>query len=320
MIVVTGGAGFIGSNIVRALNARGERDIVIVDDLSDGYKYRNIVDTDIADLVEPERFRRTLEDDALGFSPRAVFHQGACADTTVWDGRYMLDTNYTLSQELYRYTARHHCPFIYASSAAVYGLSTHCRETSECEVPLNVYGYSKLLFDRWVRRQRIEHQCVGLRYFNVYGPGETHKGPMASMAWQLREQLLADGKLKLFAQSGGYGAGEQRRDFVYVDDLVSVVLWFYDHPDGRGIFNVGTGTSQAFNDIARSLIDFYGRGEVQYIPFPAHLEGVYQHFTQADLTQLRSTGCDVTFVDVEVGVRRYMERLRQDPTHVMLSA
>ncbi len=311
--MVTGGAGFVGSNLVRGLNARGQHNIVVVDDLSDGTKFRNLVDCDIADYCDAEEFRRRVDADNLGFEVTALLHQGACADTTVWDGRFMLDVNYTYSQDLYRFCCARNVPFIYASSAAVYGLSEHCVEEVSCEAPLNVYGYSKLLFDRWVRLQpkRRTWQTVGLRYFNVYGPGEAHKGPMASIVWQLQKQMLESGTLRLFAASGGYGDGEQRRDFVFVDDLVDVTLWFLEHRDVSGIFNLGTGVSQSFNDVARALISHHGRGTIEYIPFPEHLRGAYQHFTQADLTHLRAQGCDHQFADVERGVQRYLQRIAQ---------
>lgn len=312
MIIVTGGAGFIGSNIVRGLNSVGERDILVVDDLTDGRKFANIADCDIADYEDLHDFRARLSG-GLGFVPRCIFHQGACAVTTEWDGSYMMDTNYTYSRELLDYCLAEAVPLIYASSASVYGASTRFIEDPSVELPLNVYGYSKLLFDQYVRRRldTASSQVVGLRYFNVYGPGEAHKGSMASVAFHLDRQIREGGEARLFEGSGGYEAGEQRRDFVYVDDVVSVNLWFHANADRSGIFNVGTGKAETFNDLADAVIAWHGRGEKRYIPFPADLEQAYQSFTQADIGALRAAGYDAAFAGVASGVGRYLDRLAE---------
>ncbi len=312
MFIVTGGAGFIGSNLVRALIDRGHDDVVVVDDLEDGHKFVNIASLGIADYIDKDDFlARLAADTSFAGSIKAIFHQGACSATTEWNGRYMMRNNYQYSQQLLHYCLEHRVPYIYASSAAVYGGSKTFVEDPLFESPLNVYGYSKLQFDRYVRRVAAspDSQVVGLRYFNVYGPHEQHKGSMASVAFHLNEQILDDGEARLFEGSGGYDNGEQLRDFVYVDDACNVNLWFLDHPDVSGIYNTGTGVAQTFNDVANAVIKWHGKGRVRYIPFPDHLKGAYQSYTQADLTQLRKTGCDVEFRPVEEGVKNYLDQL-----------
>ncbi len=312
MHVVTGGAGFIGSNLVRTLLDSGRDDVIIVDDLRDGHKFVNIADLSIADYIDKDEFLQKLDSDkALATGIRAVLHQGACSETTEWDGRYMMQNNYVYSQRLLHHCLKQGTPFVYASSAAVYGASQTFAEHPDNERPLNVYGYSKLQFDRYVRRIAAtpDTQVVGLRYFNVYGPREQHKGSMASVAWHFNKQVREDGEARLFAGSGGYDDGEQVRDFVYVDDVCAVNLWFLDHPDVSGVFNAGTGRAQSFNDVAKAVIAWHGSGRIRYIPFPEHLEGAYQSYTQADLTSLRNTGCDVDFRPVEDGVKNYLDQL-----------
>ena len=310
MHIVTGGAGFIGSNLARALADRGA-DVVIVDDLENGHKFENIADVDIADYLDKDEFIARLADGNFAGGIDAILHQGACSETTEWNGRYMMANNYGYSKTLLHYCLEHAVPYIYASSAAVYGASTTFTEAPANERPLNVYGYSKLAFDRYVRRVAAEpaSQVVGLRYFNVYGPREQHKGPMASVAFHFDKQLRADGEVRLFEGSGGYGDGEQQRDFVYVDDICAVNLWFLDNPGASGIFNAGTGRAQTFNDVANAVINWHGSGKIRYIPFPDHLRGAYQSYTEADLTALREAGCDVTFRPVEDGVRGYLDEL-----------
>lgn len=312
MYIVTGGAGFIGSNLVHALANRGHDDVVVVDDLKDGHKFVNISDLPIADYLDKDDFVQRLSSDA-GFAKniQAIFHQGACSETTEWDGRYMMQNNYGYSQVLLHHCLAYEIPYIYASSAAVYGPSQQFIEDPPFENPLNVYGYSKLQFDRYVRRVAAQprSQVVGLRYFNVYGPREQHKGSMASVAFHFNNQVLADGEARLFEGSDGYGDGEQLRDFVYIDDVCNVNLWFLDNPGVSGVFNTGTGRAQSFNDVANAVIRWHGDGKIRYIPFPDHLKGAYQSYTQADLTQLRACGCDVEFRTVEAGVPAYLDQL-----------
>ncbi len=314
MIIVTGGAGFIGSNIVRELNANGQKNILVVDDLSDGSKFANLVDCDIADYLDKDTFREMIlhKSDAFEFI-EAVFHEGACSDTTEWDGLYVMDNNYEYSKMLLNYCLSRKTPFFYASSAAAYGRGKIFKEGRAYERPVNLYGYSKFLFDQYVRKllPTAESQIVGMRYFNVYGSHEQHKGEMASVALHLYQQLQESEKVSLFEGTDGYPDGGQTRDFVYVEDVAAVNLWFYQHPNQSGIFNVGTGRAQTFNDVANAVIKWYGKGKIDYIPFPEKLIGYYQSFTQADLTQLRSAGCDVIFRSVEEGVPKYLDCLRE---------
>jgi ADP-L-glycero-D-manno-heptose 6-epimerase len=325
-IVVTGAAGFIGSNIIQGLNARGIDDIIAVDDLTMGDKFKNLADLQIADYVDADDFYDLFAEGAFG-EVEAVFHEGACSDTMELDGKYMMDNNYTLSCELFHACQDQGTRLLYASSAATYGGSDTFSESPEFEKPLNVYGYSKLLFDQRLRRelgQRFENastQVTGFRYFNVYGPREQHKGRMASVAFHQFNQYQADGKVKLFGEYGGYGPGGQMRDFVFIDDVVSVNLWFLDHPEKSGIFNLGTGKAQPFNDVAISVINALRKsqneaalsieeaargGLIDYIAFPPALVGKYQSYTQADLSALRAAGCDHAFADVQTGVAAYM--------------
>jgi len=310
--IVTGGAGFIGSNLARMLTDRNGDDVMIVDDLSDGYKFRNIADLDIVDYIDKDEFLALLKSDAsFSRNVQSIFHLGACSATTEWDGRYMMRNNFAYSKDVLHYCLRRDIPFVYASSAAVYGASGQFAETAENELPLNVYGYSKLLFDQYVRRLDLtaEQQVVGLRYFNVYGPREQHKGSMASVAFHFNNQLQEDGEVRLFEGSGGFDDGQQSRDFVYVDDVCAVNLWFLRHPAVSGVFNVGTGKPQTFNDVANALIDRHGSGEIRYIPFPEGLKDAYQSYTCADLANLRASGCDLEFRDVHSGVKTYLDVL-----------
>ncbi len=325
--IVTGGAGFIGSNIIKALNARGVDRVIAVDNLSRGDKFRNLVDCRIVDYMDKQEFLRLIENDAFDGEIDVISHQGACSDTMEHDGRYMMENNYRYSVALLGYAQAHDVPLIYASSAAVYGAGTTFCEAPEFEAPLNVYGYSKLLFDNHVRahRAQLDAQVVGLRYFNVYGPRETHKDRMASVAFHFSNQYRDTGKVRLFAGEGAYGNGEQQRDFVSVEDVVKVNLYFMDNPDRSGIFNCGTGRSQQFNDMAvatlnavraqdghaaAALADHVAAGRIEYIPFPDALKGKYQSFTQADIHALRAAGYAEEFLTVEQGVARYMEARR----------
>jgi ADP-L-glycero-D-manno-heptose 6-epimerase len=310
-VVVTGAAGFIGSNIVKGLNARGISNIIAVDDLTQGDKFRNLADLKIADYVDAGEFYALFAEGRFG-NVEAVFHEGACSDTMEQDGKYMMDNNYGVSCSLFASCRQRGARLRYASSAAVYGGSDTFREAPEFEHPLNVYGYSKLLFDQRMRREcgpdfrRAKRQVAGFRYFNVYGPREQHKGKMASTAFHFNNQILESGKCRLFEGSDGYGDGEQRRDFIHVDDVCAVNLWFWEHPKCSGIFNLGTGHAQPFNDVAKAVIAHHGKGKIEYIPFPDVLKGRYQSFTEADMSALRAAGCDHQFMTVEQGVEKYM--------------
>ena len=326
MIIVTGGAGFIGSNIVKELNRRGRTDILIVDDLKDGQNYKNLRGLQFIDYQYKDDFLQSIEnDDFDGTDIDAVFHEGACSDTMEMDGLYMMENNYRYTLELYRWAQELHIPFIYASSAATYGAHTEFVEDVRYEGPLNVYGYSKYLFDQVLRREMnyLRSPVIGMRYFNVYGPNEQHKGRMASVAYHQYFQYRRTGKVKLFEGCLGYGNGEQSRDFVYVGDVVKVLMHFLDKPVS-GIYNCGTGRAQPFNDVALSVVnslrEHEGKpqltleeavraGDIEYIPFPEALKGKYQAFTQANLTKLREAGCDVQFRTVQEGTHDYMQNL-----------
>lgn len=321
MIVVTGGAGFIGSNLLLGLNKLGINDILVVDNLLEGDKFHNLVHADIADYMDKDAFRQLVLSGGL---PRiqAVLHQGACSATTERNGRYMMDNNYRVTLELFEYCQKHNTPFIYASSAAVYGAGPRYAEDLHNEAPLNVYGYSKFLFDQVVRKHmnQLSAPVVGLRYFNVYGPQENHKGRMASVALHNMHQYKNEGCVRLFGAWDGYENGGQQRDFVYIDDVVDVNLHFLQNTVS-GIFNCGTGRAQPFNDVAQTVVntmreldgqpalsleDLVQQNILQYMDFPDDLKGRYQSHTQADLTQLRAAGYKKAFVDVQTGVRDYV--------------
>ena len=312
MIIVTGGAGFIGSNIIHALNRKGEDDILLVDNLTNGHKMQNIADLNIADYMDKQAFLEKLENPNFLTHIRGVFHQGACSATTEWNGHYVMENNYEYSKRLLAWCQSKHVPFIYASSASVYGMGENgFRVERACEKPINMYAYSKFQFDQYVRRilPRATSQIVGLRYFNVYGSREQHKGSMSSTAFHFNNQLKAGDEVKLFAGCNGYADGQQQRDFVYVDDVVSVNLWFLDNPQKSGIFNVGTGKAQTFESMAQAVIHWHKRGTINYIPFPEHLKGAYQSFTQADLSNLREAGYTKEFMNVGQGVVDYLNKL-----------
>lgn len=328
--IVTGAAGFIGANIVQALNARGITDVIAVDELKPADKYRNLADLEISDYLDKSEFVEAFAKGKFG-KVAAIFHEGACSDTMETDGQYMMANNYRYSLDLLDICTEQKVPFLYASSAATYGGSDVFKESREYEKPLNVYGYSKFLFDQVVRQRfaqkKTTAQVVGFRYFNVYGPRESHKERMASVAFHHYHQFLESGAVKLFGEYGGYAEGEQKRDFVSVEDVVKVNLFFHDHPEKSGIFNLGTGRAQPFNDVAKSVINsmraIQGEKElslseliderlVEYISFPEALKGKYQSFTQADLTHLRAAGYASEFLTVEQGVRKYMTWLSEN--------
>ena len=324
--IVTGAAGFIGSNLVKSLNERGVNKIIAVDNLTRADKFKNLVDCEIVDYLDKHEFIERLLSGYFDGDVDAIFHEGACSDTMETDGHYMMENNFRYSLGLLDWCIDQEVQFLYASSAATYGASPEFREERACEAPLNVYGYSKFLFDQIVRQRLPEasSQIVGFRYFNVYGPRESHKGRMASVAFHHYNQFRADHKVKLFEGCDGYPNGEQKRDFVYVGDVAKVNLFFLDHPEKSGIFNLGTGRAQSFNELAmanvnscrgltgepkESLGGLLEQGFIEYIPFPDALKGKYQSFTQADLTKLRQAGYDAPFAGVEEGVAQYVQWL-----------
>jgi ADP-L-glycero-D-manno-heptose 6-epimerase len=324
--IVTGAAGFIGSNLVKALNERGVDQIIAVDNLTRADKFKNLVDCEIVDYIDKQEFIDRLLAGHFDGDVDAIFHQGACSDTMEADGRYMMENNFRYSLGMLDWCIDQEVQFLYASSAATYGGSSEFREERPFEAPLNVYGYSKFLFDQVVRQRLPEasSQIVGFRYFNVYGPRESHKGRMASVAFHHYNQFRSDHKVKLFEGCDGYANGEQKRDFVYVGDVTRVNLYFLDHPEKSGIFNLGTGRAQSFNDLAvanvnscralagepkQSLEELLKQGFIEYIPFPDALKGKYQSFTEADLAKLRKAGYEAPFASVEHGVAQYVQWL-----------
>ncbi len=329
--VVTGAAGFIGANIIKGLNARGINNIIAVDDLTQGDKFRNIADLQITDYVDANDFYGKFANKSYG-QIDTVFHEGACSDTMEHNGKYMMDNNFRMSCDLFTACQSQKTRLLYASSAATYGGSSIFKEVPQYELPLNVYGYSKLLFDQKLRHElgekfeRTQTQVAGFRYFNVYGPREQHKGRMASVSYHQFHQFKKDGKVKLFGGYGGYAAGMQERDFIYIDDVVSVNLWFYDQPEISGIYNIGTGRAQPFNDVAltvintmRSLDDSKSTSLtveqavdqhfLEYTDFPEALVGKYQCHTLANIDSLRATGYTQTFKTVQEGVADYIRQL-----------
>jgi ADP-L-glycero-D-manno-heptose 6-epimerase len=313
VIVITGGFGFIGSNLVRALNARGRSDILVVDDLSDGRKSLNLADCQISDYLDSRESLQKL-DSARGFGAdvEVIYHLGACSDTTQWDGRLMMEQNFRYSKAVLDYSIATRTPFVYASSAAVYGKSRKFAEVGSNEKPLNMYGYSKLAFDQHVRSKQksFNSTVIGLRYFNVFGMGESHKLKMASVIWHFYNQLAGSGLLRLFGASHGYSAGEQRRDFISVDDVVKVTLWAsIQSPDASGIYNCGTGNSLSFNEVAGQIIKSEGKGEIEYVEFPEELENAYQAFTEADLSSLRRAGYNESFSNPLEEIKEYVRCL-----------
>jgi ADP-L-glycero-D-manno-heptose 6-epimerase len=317
MIIVTGGAGFIGSNLIQELNRTGERDILLVDNFApaanlSGPKFLNLWGAEFADYMDKREFRAALKaGDFSGVKVRAILHQGACSNTLEDDGRYMMDNNFTYSKELLHFALEGKIPFVYASTAAVYGLSEKFSEVPANERPLNVYGYSKLVFDNYVRRlmPEIKSTVVGLRYFNVYGPREQHKGRMASVIHHFTKQLKETGTIRMFEGSGGYADGEQRRDFVFVNDLAKINMFFAGlAPESsrkvvRAVVNAGTGEARTFKAVAEALMQVHGAGKIEYIPFPGDLKNRYQHFTEADVAGLRRAGYTAAFTALEDGVR-----------------
>lgn len=328
MLIVTGGAGFIGSNLVHELNAHGITDILVVDNLANARKFQNLLGASFVDYMDKREFRRAMAENALGGGRiEAILHQGACSNTLEDDGVYMMDNNFQYTKELLEFAIRQQAPLVFASTAAVYGLSGPGKFSPriENERPLNIYGYSKLVFDNYFRHQvaldQIPITAVGLRYFNVYGPREVHKGRMASVIHHFTKQMAETRKIRLFSGTGGYSDGEQRRDFVYVRDLARLNMFFaqigpYAPKSGetariyRGVFNAGSGTSRSFNEVARALMMVHGQVPLEYIPFPVDLENRYQHFTEADLTELRQTGCTLGMTPLEEGIIQTFETLR----------
>ena len=321
MIIVTGGAGFIGSNIVKGLNDRGREDVLIVDNLTNMVKFKNIQGLKALDYMDKNDFIAAIKNGKFDNQKiDVIFHEGACSDTMEYNGKYMMENNFEYTKTLMHFALKKKIQLIYASSASTYGSGKHgFSEKPACEEALNVYAFSKLFFDNYVRRyfDNAESQIVGLRYFNVYGPQENHKGKMASMIFQMFNQWKAEGKVKLFEGIDGYGNGEQVRDFIYVKDVVKVNFFFWDHPELKGIYNCGTGHAHTFNTLAKGVLKYFGSGELEYVPFPEVLKGKYQSFTEADSSKLLAAGYDGGFMDIEEAIAEYCALLDKNDGYLI---
>jgi len=308
MIIVTGGAGFIGSNLVRMLNDRGIDDIYIVDNLGSSQKFLNLNRLKFRDFIDKRSFPEKL--DKTG-KIEFILHQGACSSTTETDVNYLIDNNYEYSKKLLHYCLKKEVNFIYASSASVYGNGYNgFREDPECEYPLNGYAFSKFIFDNYVRQvfspEKYNSQVTGLRYFNVYGYQENHKGSMASVPFHFFNQAKENGEIKVFEGSENF-----LRDFVFVEDVAEVVRFFMES-NKSGIYNCGTGRERSFLDMAEIFVNLHGNCTIKTIPFPDHLKGKYQAFTKADITNLRNTGFTKEFTSLEDGMKKYLQKLKNN--------
>ena len=315
MIIITGGAGFIGSNLVKAFNERGRNDILIVDNLGEHEKYKNLLGLNFADYVDKHDFLHNVMDGIYDdVKIDAIFHEGACSDTMEYNVNYIVKNNFEYSKILLGYAMELGVPFFYASSASTYGLGENgFVENDRCENALNPYAFSKLIFDRYVKKilPRAESQIVGLRYFNVFGPQEYHKEKMASVFFHFYNQINENGEARLFEGAGVTEDGEQRRDFVYVKDIVNVNMWCFENPKISGIFNAGTGRAHSYNDAAAAVIKAMGKGSITYIDFPEVLRGKYQFYTQSDNEKLLKAGYDKGFYDFNKAVKEYVDLLNE---------
>lgn len=313
MVIVTGGAGFIGSNIVKGLNDKGIDNILIVDSLEKAEKHKNLNKIKFYDYVDKRDFN--VEEFLQNNKVEAVFHQGASSNTMETDGRYMMKNNYECTKETFLACQKHNVRLFYASSASVYGNGDKgFLEKEECEYPLNVYAFSKYQFDRFLNLhiKNLNSQVVGLRYFNVYGPQENHKGRMASVAFHMFNQIKNNEPMKLFEGSQNF-----KRDFIYIDDVVSVNMFFYDNPSISGIYNCGTGNAESFCEIANALKEKYTEAKIEYIPFPENLVGKYQTFTQSDITSLRKAGYNKLFISLKEGTLKYADILENSGGYII---
>ena len=312
MIVVTGGAGFIGSAVVWKLNIQGFDDIVIVDSLGTSAKWKNLVNSRFVDYLDKDDFLELVLDDEVPFEVEAIVHMGACSSTTERDADYLMENNYHYTARLAEWAVEKNIHFIYASSAATYGDGSvgfsDDDSVSTKLLPINMYGYSKQLFDLWVLRKRLEEKTVGIKFFNVFGPNEYHKGDMRSVIHKSFRQIRETGKVRLFkSHRPDFRDGEQKRDFIYVKDCAEVIWWFLENRDVAGIFNLGTGRARTWNDLTRAVFTAMGvEPRIEYIEMPESIRQQYQYFTEAKMDKLLSAGCSVPTSSLENAVSDYV--------------
>lgn len=312
MIVVTGGAGFIGSAFVWKLNTEGIDDVVIVDRLGCSEKWKNLVNRRYADFLHKDDFLRMILEDRVPFPVEILVHMGACSSTTETDADYLMENNFHYACRVTEWALKHGVRLIYASSAATYGDGSQGFNDDEALIkdlrPINMYGYSKQIFDQWCLRHGIQKQVAGIKFFNVFGPNEYHKGDMSSVIYKAYHQIRETGRVRLFkSHRPDYGDGEQRRDFVYVKDCVDVLWWLMGHGDKNGIFNLGTGQSRTWNDLIAAVFSAMGQEpRIDYIPMPDHLQNQYQYYTEAKMDKLIARGCPASFKSLEDSVRDYV--------------
>ena len=318
MIIVTGGAGFIGSAFVWRLNREGIKDIIIVDQLGTDDKWKNLVGLTFTDYIHKDEFIEMAIADEVPFEVSSVVHMGACSSTTERDADYLWENNYLYSRKVADWALRHNARFIYASSAATYGDGSSGfsddHEIISRLKPSNMYGYSKQVFDLWVLKNKLEKKMAGIKFFNVYGPNEYHKGDMVSVIYKAFHQIQETGKVCLFkSYKKEYPNGGQMRDFIYVKDCVNVMWWLLENPSVNGIYNLGTGRARTWNDLIAAVFSSMGRKtNIQYIEMPESLRNQYQYFTQAQMDKLKKTGCHVNFSSLEDSVRDYVTNYLQN--------
>ncbi len=319
MIIVTGGAGFIGSAFVWKLNSEGIDDILIVDELGETDKWKNLVNRRYMDYIHKDVFLRMIRSPQDSMKISAIIHMGACSSTTERNAEYLMDNNYHYSCLLAEWALSKQVRFVYASSAATYGDGSRgfSDEDAVTETlrPINMYGYSKHLFDLWVLRQQAETRCAGIKFFNVFGPNEYHKGDMTSVVFKAFHQIRETGTVRLFkSYKPEYGDGEQRRDFVYIKDCVDILWWLLEHPEVNGIFNLGTARSRTWNDLIRAVFSAMNiEPRIEYFDMPPEIRDQYQYFTEAKMDKLRSTECPAVFRPLEEAVRDYVANHLQNP-------
>ena len=319
MIIVTGGAGFIGSAFVWKLNCEGIEDVIVVDHLGTSDKWKNLVPLRFEDYLRKDDFFEMVCDDDVPFEVSAVVHMGACSSTTERDADYLWENNFAYTRTLAEWALDHDIRFIYASSAATYGDGTQGFSDEHAKIPelrpINMYGYSKQVFDLWVLRHKLENQMAGIKFFNVFGPNEYHKGDMTSVIFKAFHQIRQTGKVRLFkSYLPEYPDGGQMRDFVYVKNCVDVLWWLLKHPKTNGIFNLGTGKARTWNDLINAVYAAMNLApDIEYIEMPEGLRNQYQYFTEADMGKLKKAGAPVDFPALEDSVRDYVQNYLQKP-------